>query len=368
MSPVTKIAIRRLKANKVKNGILAASMLLSMMLVSFFLAFELQILLYPNPDYESLPFGEFMAKVSLYMILSIIVLVLITLLMIRIHCRIRMEENAQLRGILTSIGATGNDIRKIVNTDVRILYLPAVLLGTMIGIIPGAWMGLTFTGMAEVKNLNLFPLLLLFAAVATTGVFLIILCNYLPEISLKRKSVIQAVKKQNPSASEQTHGYRQSKTFQNQSLLKRLAQKSIDYHGKVYSRIMLLFTSSAIYPLLAVILFWNISKESVVVDANPYDGIDTITPVLEIVGSLLWFLIGSFAILTCVSFIQAMMIARIQISERKKSANVYRLIGMVPEDIDRLIRKELSGVVVRTLVMLLFAVVILNACFGMISG
>lgn len=368
MSPVTIIAIRRLKANKVKNGILAASVFLSMLLVSFFLSFEMQITLYPNPDYESLPFGEFMAKVSLYMILSIIILVLITLLMIRIHCRIRMEENAQLRGILTSIGAAGNDLRKLVNTDVRILYLPAVLLGSMIGIFPGAWMGLKFTGMNRSVNLDLIPLLLLYIAVSASGIALILLCNYLPEISLRRKSVIQAVKKQNPSASEQTHGYRQSKTFQNHSLIKRLAQKSIDYHGKVYSRIMLLFTSSAIYPLLSVILLWNISSESVVVDANPYDGIDTVTPVIEVVGGLLWFLIGSFALLTCVSFIQAMMVARIQIAERRKSANVYRLIGMVPKDIDRLIRKELCGVIVRTLVLLIFAAVILNACFGMIAG
>ena len=103
-----------------------------------------------------------------------------------------------------------------------------------------------------------------------------------------------------------------------------------------------------------------------VVDANPYDGIDTITPVIEVVGGLLWLLIGSLALLTCVSFIQAMMVARIQIAERRKSANVYRLIGMVPEDIERLIRKELCGVIIRTLVLLIFAVVILNACFEIV--
>lgn len=368
MSPVTKIAVRRLKADKIKHGILAASVLFSMVLISFFLAFEMQVLLYPNPEYEALPFEEFMAKVSMYMNLSIIVLVLITLMMIRIHCRMRMEETAQLRGILTSVGAENKDLRKIVNADIRILYLPAVLLGAMLGILPGAQIGLKFTGMNEEQNLEWLPLTLLFGAAALIGIFLILLCNYMPELRLKRKSVIQAVKKQNNNASEETHGYRQSKTFRSQSLTKRLAQKSIDYHGKVYSRIMLLFASSAVYPLLAVLLLWNISRESVVVDANPYDGIDTIAPVLEIVGGLLWFLIGCFAVLTCVGFVQAMLIARIQIAERRRSANVYRMIGMLPEDINRMIHKEIYGVAVRTLVLLIFVVVILNACFAMIGG
>ena len=222
--------------------------------------------------------------------------------------------------------------------------------------------------MNEEQNLEWLPLTLLFAAAALIGIFLILLCNYMPELRLKRKSVIQAVKKQNNNASEETHGYRQSKTFRSQSLTKRLAQKSIDYHGKVYSRIMLLFASSAVYPLLAVLLLWNISRESVVVDANPYDGIDTFAPVLEIVGGLLWFLIGCFAVLTCVGFVQAMLIARIQIAERRRSANVYRMIGMVQKDINHMIRKELYGVAVRTLVLLIFVVVILNACFAMIGG
>ena len=368
MSPVTKIAVRRLKANKAKNTALAVSVLFSMMLVSFFLAFEMQILLYPNPEHEALPFGEFMAKVSLYMNLSIIVLVLITLLMIQIHCRMRMEENEQLRSMLTSVGAESKDLRQIVKTDIRILYLPAVLLGTILGILPGAWMGLKFTGMEQVQKPELLPLTLLFAAVVLLGIFFILLCNYLPEIRLKRKSVIQSVKKQNQNANEQTHGYRQSKTFRSQSLLKRLAQKSIDYHGKIYTRIMLMFASSAVYPLLAVLLLWNIGKESVVVDANPYDGTDTITPVLEIVGGLLWFLIICFSVLTCISFMQAILIARMQTAERKRSANVYRMIGMVPEDINRMIRKELFGVVIRTFVLFILAAVTLNACFAMIGG
>ena len=41
---------------------------------------------------------------------------------------------------------------------------------------------------------------------------------------------------------------------------------------------------------------------------------------------------------------------------------------MVQKDINHMIRKELYGVAVRTLVILIFVVVILNACFAMIGG
>ena len=195
--------------------------------------------------------------------------------------------------------------------------------------------------------------------------FLISLCYLLPNMNLKRKSVIQSVKKQNTEASEQRHGYRQSYTFKSQSLLKRLAKKSIDYYGTVYNKIALSFASSAMYPLLAILLFWNIGNTDIVLDTNPYDGIDTTAAVLAVVDKILVFLGLCFLVLTFVGTMQAVFMARMQFLARKESTHIYLSIGMPETDITKMIRLEIKSVLFKAFICLLFAGIIVSALFGM---
>ena len=194
---------------------------------------------------------------------------------------------------------------------------------------------------------------------------MISLCYLLPNISFKRRSVIQSVKKQNTEASELRHGYRQSYTFRSQSLLKRLAKKSIDYYGTVYNKIALSFASSIMYPLLAILLFWNIGNADIVLDTNPYDGIDTTAAVLAVVDKILVFLGLCFLVLTFVGIMQAVFMARMQIFARKESAHIYLSIGMPETDIQKMIRLEIKSVLFRSFICLIFAGVIVSALFGM---
>ena len=148
-------------------------------------------------------------------------------------------------------------------------------------------------------------------------------------------------------------------------MLKRLAKKSIDYYGTVYNKIALSFASSVMYPLLAILLFWNIGNADIVLDTNPYDGIDTTAAVLAVVDKILVFLGLCFLVLTFVGIMQAVFMARMQILARKESAHIYLSIGMPETDIQKMIRLEIKSVLFRSFICLIFAGVIVSALFGM---
>lgn len=365
ISPITKIALRRIKNSLHKNLFLMIAVLFSVMMISFFVFFELQTLITQNPAYQALPFTEFMVNVRTYMSITIVFLILITFVNIRIHCGMRSEENTQALAVLTSVGATGAQKRKLILADIMLLYLPPTVLGILIGMIPGIITGTLFQGVLNITVQALAAYALTAIVITAFAFSLILLCNYLPSIQFRRRSVIQSVRQQNVQASEQRHGYRQSKTYRNQALFKRLAKKSIDYYAKAYHGIALAFASAALYPVLAVLLFVNIGNSDIVIDVNPYDSLDTSGAVFEVVNNMLLFLGGCFVVLTVVGMAQAIMIARMQAATRKKSAHVYLSVGMPQEDISKMIRNELLSVTLRSAVILLFEIVLANACFAL---
>lgn len=365
MLPITKIALRRIKNNLYKNLFLVLAVFFSMMMISFFVFFELQMLVTQNPAYQGLPFTEFMDKVRTCMNITIVFLILITFITIRIHCSLKSEENTQIIAVLTSIGATGAQKRKLIFMDIVLLYLPATLLGILAGIIPGIKTGDLFHGVTEATAQAYLLYTSTAIVLAILSVVMIALCNYLPSIQIKRKSVIQAVRKQNVKAAEQKHGYRRSQTYRSQALLKRLAKKSIDYYSKNYNGIAWAFAAAALYPVLGVLLLWNIGNSEVIIDANPHDGFDTSASVLAVVDNMLLFLAVCFLILTIVGLIQAIITARIQAAARRNSACAYLSVGMVRSDVNRMIRYEFISVACRSAVVLIFGVLLIDACFGM---
>ncbi len=367
MSPVTKIAIRRLRADRFKNGLLFASLLVSMLMIGFFLAFVCRVRLYPRGSFDSLPIGDFLGQVSLYMNLAAGILILVTLMNVRIQCAIRREENAQLVGVLKGIGAPPKDIRALMWADILWLYLPPTVIGAALGIGPGALAGRIFSGADRLEGREYLPFLLLFLIAAGAGILLILLAHLLPSIR-RQGAVIQTIRRQNPTAGELTHGYRQSKTFRQKALVKRLAQKSNDYHAKINTRMMLLFAGAAVYPMLAVMLFWKIGGEDVTLDVNLFDGTDTVGAAADAVVGILLFLVIGFAFLTGIGLIQAILMARIRMAERRKAAGIYRMIGMEPEDLRRMLRAEIAGTAARTAVLLIFLSLLLWAAFTMAGG
>ena len=308
---------------------------------------------------------EFMSKVRASMSITVIVLVILTLLIVRNFCSMRSEENKETLAILTSVGATKHQKRKLITTEIMILYMPPTALGVCLGMILGIWLGNLFSGGSAVEISSYLRYAPIALALILAGMLLISLCYLLPRISFKRKSVIQAVKKQNVKASAERHGYRQSKTFKQQALLKRLAKKSIDYYGKVYNKIAVSFASSALYPLLAILLFRSVGNADITLDTNPYDGVDTTAEVLAAIDKILIFLGICLLVLTCVGIMQAILMARMQILARKESTRAYLAIGMPEADIRKMIRLELRSVLFKSFVWFLFASLITSAFFEM---
>ncbi len=366
MSPITKIAFRRLKNNITKSVSLVIAIFISMTMISLFVFFELQTTMVENPSHAELPFGEFMGKLRLAMTITIVFLVAITFITVRIHCGIRNEDNLQTLAVLTSVGATGSQKRRLLVADILLLYLPPIVLGVIVGIVPGIKMGNSFVGISGMSVTSPMQYIAVAALVVASAFFLVLLCNYLPSIRLKRRSVIQSVKKQNIKASEERHGYRESRTYRSQPILKRLAKKSIDYYVKTYNRIAVAFATAALYPMISGMLFWLIGKSDVVVDNNPYDGIDTATAVIEVIYNLFVFFCISFLALTIIGIMQALLMARIQVTARKSSTRAYLSIGMTPEEINKLIHFELRSVVFRVLILLIFSVVIIGGCYSIV--
>jgi len=368
MSPVTKIAIRRIKKNRQKTIFLTIAVFFSMLMISFFIFFELQTLVVQNPTYQVLPFTEFMNVVRISMNVTVVILVIITFLTVRTYCNMRNEENKEALAVLTSVGATNFQKRKFIALEVVILYLPPTLIGVYLGMIPGVSLGNLFTSGPEIETSSYFFCALFALMLVLACVLLISLCYLLPNISFKRRSVIQSVKKQHTEALEQRHSYRQSHTFRSKSLLKRLADKSIDYYGKAYNRIALSFALSAMYPILAILLFWNIGNTDVVLDTNPYDGIDTAAAVLAVVDKILVFLGLCFLVLTVVGIMQAVFMLRMQFLVRKESAHIYLSIGMPETDIKNMIFLEMRSILLKSFVLFGVASLVVSACFEMFVG
>lgn len=368
MSPVIRIAIRRIKQNLIKSLLCMAAVCFSMLVISFFCFFERQALSTENGAYRALPFGKFVISLRLCMNITVVFLIMITFLTVRIYCRMRSEENARTLAVLTSVGATAKQRRAFVMTELLILYAFPIIVGVLAGCVFGTLAGGRFPMASNAGASDLLEASLMAVLLIAAGILFVYLANILPTLSLKKKSVISCVNRQNQKAMEEKHSYRKSQTFQAQSVLKRLAKKSVDYYDKIYNGIALSFALSALYPILGVLMFSYIGKSDVVIDTNPYDGVDTSVAVFSVLEPLGGFLVVCFLILTVVGVLQAVMMVRSQILSRKKSAQVYLSIGMPNADIKRLIRYELRSVLLRTAVLLLVGVILINGCFELFMG
>ncbi|MPM66599.1 hypothetical protein SDC9_113509 [bioreactor metagenome] len=336
-----------------------------MLLISFFSFFGLQTNAITNQTYMDLPSRNFTEKVQLCMNLTVAFLVVITFITVRIYCRMQSEEINQTLAVLTSVGATGKQKRILILIEICALYLLPNIIGVICGSIPGIALGRRFQEVSQENALDYGLFLLLSIILIAGGMLLIIISYFLQTISLKRHSVIHSIRKQNIKASKEKHSYHQSQTFKNQPILKLLANKSMEYYKKAYNGIALTFATSALYPVLAFLLLWNIGNSNVVLDTNPYDQINTTADVLAVVHHLLLFLIGCFLVLTLAGIAQTVFIARMQYMNRKKSANIYLSIGMPDTDIKKMLIYELRSVFLRFFVYLFFGAFLINTCFKM---
>ncbi len=363
MSLIAKIAFRRLKKDRRKNIFSALAVFFSLIVISFFITFSAQISAAQSSEIASLPFEDFLEKLKLGMTVTVVLSVLITFVLLRINFTMRRNENSHTLSVLSSIGASYRQRSMLIVFDIIVLYLPLTVLGTVTGVLIGAFLGNSIP-----NSPPLSPADVIMTALPTVlaALLLIFLCSFLPDLKFKRRSLIQSVRKQNTEVAAVRHGYRQSETYKNQALLKRLAKKSAEYHARIYNNIAVSFSVSALYPMIAVFLFASLAGSEVIIDYNLYDGIDTASGVIHAVDSIAIFLVGCFLVLGFIGILQAVFIAKAQISERKKTALLYASVGMTKSDINKMIRIEIGSVIFKTAVLLLFLGTAASAFYGAI--
>jgi len=358
MSPVIKIAWRKLRREGRRGLVAASSTLLSHVLISFFIGFALR--LSAGPAAAALPAAEFFARLKGGMIFSAVTLAILAMVSIRIRCRGRREENRQTLAVLTSIGASAHHKLQLLILEFAVLYAPAILGGSLVGCLMGMRMG---NLLSETDSELVLPALEFSLALAVAGLILTAFFFFLPPLRLGRLSLIGSIRRQETTALVK-HGYRNSQTFRKDSLPKRLAKKSVDYYADIYGGIALGFFLTVMYPVLTVLLVVLLGDAEVVLDINPNDSIDTAGAVLSAVNRLLAFLAGTFAALTAVGFLQAYLMARDQVLRRRESAKVYRTVGMTESDVRRMISYELRSVSLRVFVYLVVGVLIVYTIFS----
>ena len=359
-----RIAIRRLKKSR-ETVLLALGMLFSVTLVSFFLFFTVTVKGESSALAQGLPHITFVRLVAEGMSVAATLLSLATLLTMRTWARLSMEASAGTVAVLHSMGATASQQRYLLLTELSMQYLPALLTGTTLGAVGGLWMSCSLLDGAVDVIAKSPAYALLWLAILLVSGGLLVLCYTVPHIRIKglTPSAAESLRRRGRSVSTEAHGYRQSKTYRRQSLLKRLATKSVDFYKARYGSLALSLAVSVFYPLLAVLLMYHLLGASVMLDTNPFDPSDTADAVAASVMGLLTMIAVGFLLLTVQGVWGGVLLIRTQLEQRKLAGRAYLSMGMTERDLRRVMRLELRSLLLRSSLYLFLFILIANFCF-----
>lgn len=367
-SLLTQMAVRRIKKSR-ETVFLMIGMLLSLFMISFFLFFTVTVREGSAGLTEGLPHGEFVNAVVTGLTVAVVLLSVATLLTVRTWAGLSEEASAHNMAVLLSVGATSAQRRRLMGRELSMLYLPPLFIGTTAGAAIGVASGIHFAGV-HLGGEDFLPYALLWSAVLIVGIGLVWLCYTLPRLRIKRvtPSVAESLKRRGKAVSTETHGYRQSKTFREQTLLRRLASKSVDFYKTRYNRLSLSLAVSVFYPILAALLFYHLIGISVTLDKNPFDASGTTQAVTASVMRLFAMIGVGFLLLTVQGVWGAILLIRTQFEHRKTAGRAYVSMGMTERDFRRVMSLELRSLCVRSAVYLLFFVLISNFGFTWMIG
>lgn len=370
MTLLLHITLAKLKRDA-KTGILQAiAVLVSMLVISFFLSFvlSLRVFMAENPTFglEGID-GESLLTVASVQtffkeILSGITTVAcavaaLSAVSLFIFTRMRAERSKQFFATLTSIGATVGQRRVIALTEALLLYGPPIVIGSLLGLLPSrplaARVARVFVSDYVPGSLPLLVPLLL----ALLGIGAVLLFASLSAFG-RRGSVIESVKAHNKKEALARHGYRRSYTFRHMPIEKRVAKKGVAYYATSYRRISFMLFTCAAYPLLAVLFFLLVSKTGVS-EYTPGQGIDVAALVTLFAERIALFGILAFLALSVLGIGSAAYVIRVHSRIRREAMQAYRSVGMTDLGIRRVLRYEYRTAVFHAAVGLIFVLVLL---------
>lgn len=362
-----QIAVRRLKKSR-ETVLLSLGMLFSVLLVAFFLFFTMTVKQGTTALAQGLPHIDFVNSAADGMSAAAGLLTVATILSMRTWARLSMDASAQTVAVLNSLGATPAQRRYLLWTELSLQYLPSLLIGTTVGAVGGIWMSRAWIQQGTAEN----PLTdmsvvygLLWLAILLVSGGLLVLCYTLPQIRIKRltPSTTESLRRRGQSVSAETHSYRQSNTYKRQSLLKRLAGKSVDFYKARYGSLALSLAVSVFYPVLAALLIYHLLDISVILDTNPFDGVNTVEAVIRSVRGLLAMIASGFLLLTAQGVWGGILLIRAQWEQRKLTGRAYLAMGMTERDFKRIMRLEMRSLLLRSGLYLFLMILIANFCF-----
>lgn len=358
------IALRRLKASR-ETVPLAFGMLFSLLLLSFFGFFTVTVQGELAALANDLPHVAFVCRVADCMRVAAGLLAVATFLTVRTWAKLSSEASGKTAAILNSLGATSAQRRYVRRVELTAQYGAALLVGTTAGAVGGIAIAQNFLENTVDVREKLPIYVILWITVLTASVGVTALCYTLPQISLRRfaPTATERLRRGGQAVSAEAHGYRSSQTFKRQSLLKRLAAKSVDFYKIRYQSLASSLAVSVFYPLLAGLLIFHLLGATVVADTNPYDGIDTAAAVADSIRGLLGMIAVGFLLLTAQGVWSAILLIRAQIAHRKQVGRAYLAMGMTEREFRRVMLLELRVVLLRGSVCLLLLFLIANFLF-----
>ena len=349
MSVVTEIALRKLKNDKKRNIILMAAVGVSMALCSFFTFFKIQTQLYDSP-YEGMFFDEYLTKFTDCMNVMMVFLITASFITLNTYCNMLNEENRKPLAVLSTMGATVFQKRSLILSQLFVLFIPSVVAGTLIGVIPGMVAGKMYLSVPVFSSVKLKDIALNLGAaflLMAVGVGVVLLSYLLSNYKYRKMSVIQSVNLDNMEASITRHGYRNSNVFKSKPLLERLAKKSTEYYSSNYDAISRTFAVAALYPLVGIYMFIRMLTFEMAVDKE-------LTVVAPLEG-IFAFLFIALVLLTVLGVLLVFVLSKLQIQNRRRAIKIYISVGMPKEDTWKMILFELKSLIVRSAVYISFS-------------
>ncbi len=366
---LTRIAIRRLKRSR-ETVPLALGMLFSVLLISFFLFFALTVSEGRAALVEGLPHTTFVRSMADGMRMAATILSVATLLTMRTWARLSVEASAPTVSILHSLGAKSTQRWYLLGKELSMQYLPSLLTGMTLGAVSGILIGRTWTGSGTVGADTVLTYVFLWLAILAVSGILLVLCYAIPHIRIKRVtlSATESLRRRGQSVSTESHSYRHSNTYKRQSLLKRLATKSVDFYKARYKSLAVSLAVSVFYPLLALLLIYHLMGASVILDTNPFDTADTTGAVASSVMGLLSVIVMGFLLLTAQGVWSGILLIRTQLEQRRLAGRAYLPMGMTERDFRRVMGLEIRSLLLRCSLYLCLFILIANFCFTQIMG
>ncbi len=365
---VRRIAVRRIRQAGRESALFLLTLGSSVLAIACLGALALQAATAKSPAYEDLPFQGFLVQFSACLRATALILAAVTAVMLLGHSRRRADGNAHTLAVLTGIGATAAQRRRLLWVEAGTLYLPVLLVATPLGVALGTLMGRRFLQAGPLSLMEWLGILLLTLGVLLGGGAVIALGVAVASLGRRRRPVIRVIRRQNAAAAQENHSYRNSKTFRARHILARLAHKNVDFHAAAYRRIALALSLAGLYPVLLIRAILTLGEVEVVVDTNPYDGIDTAAAVMEAVDRLAVALAVALLLLTALALGQAVSLLRLLLAERRRTAQVYLTVGLTEGERRRMLRMELARVLPWTLIGWLLLGVVAVTAFGLLTA